>query len=86
MATASGCSASTRVEHPVALQLGGSNPAELAASARSARIRLRRDQPQCRLPVGPRAGRRFGACLMAEPRLVAEVRRGDEAAVMCPSR
>ena len=45
-------------EHPVALQLGGSDPAELAEAARHRRGRgLRRDQPQRRLPVGPRAGR-----------------------------
>ena len=44
-------------EHPVALQLGGSDPHELAeAAAHRRRLRLRRDQPQRRLPVRPRAG------------------------------
>ena len=39
-----------RIEHPVALQLGGSDPAELAEAARIGdSVRLRRDQPQCRL-------------------------------------
>ena len=44
-------------EHPVALQLGGSDPRALAACAAHRRgLRLRRDQPQRRLPVRPRAG------------------------------
>ena len=65
-------------EHPVALQLGGSEPAELAR-VRAARraLGLRRDQPQLRLSVRARAARRFGACLMAEPALVADCVRGD---------
>ena len=45
------------VEHPVALQLGGSEPALLARGrADRGGVRLRRDQPQRRLPVGPGAG------------------------------
>ena len=44
-------------EHPVALQLGGSRSAALAQCARIAEdLGYRRDQSQCRLPVGPRAG------------------------------
>jgi tRNA-dihydrouridine synthase A len=43
-------------EHPVALQLGGSDPEELCARrGHRGRGRIRRDQPQCRLPVGPGA-------------------------------
>ncbi len=45
-------------EHPLALQLGGSEPAELAACAKLAeRWGLRRDQPQLRLPERARAAR-----------------------------
>ena len=43
-------------EHPVALQLGGSDPAILARAATSGRaVGLRRDQPELRLSVGARA-------------------------------
>jgi tRNA-dihydrouridine synthase A len=60
-------------EHPVALQLGGSDPAALAACARMggawgyAEINLNVGCPSDRVSSG-----RFGACLMAEPSLVAE--------------
>jgi tRNA-dihydrouridine synthase A len=60
-------------EHPVALQLGGSNPADLAQSARIAEdfgydeINLNVGCPSDRVQEG-----RFGACLMAEPVLVGE--------------
>ncbi|WP_375597932.1 tRNA dihydrouridine(20/20a) synthase DusA [Devosia sp. Naph2] len=60
------------VEHPLALQLGGSDPAELAkASAIAAtfgydEINLNVGCPSDRVQSG-----RFGACLMAEPDLVA---------------
>ena len=59
-------------EHPVALQLGGSDPAELAAAARIAEewgydeVNLNVGCPSDRVQSG-----RFGACLMAEPELVA---------------
>ncbi len=58
-------------EHPLALQLGGSEPAELAACARLARkwgydeINLNCGCPSERVQRGA-----FGACLMAEPALV----------------
>ena len=58
-------------EHPVALQLGGSGPRELAESARIGEqwgydeINLNVGCPSDRVQSG-----RFGACLMAEPRLV----------------
>lgn len=60
-------------EHPVALQLGGSDPAELAACAR---IGAEYGYDEINLNVGCPSDRvqsgRFGACLMAEPELVAE--------------
>jgi tRNA-dihydrouridine synthase A len=61
------------IEHPVALQLGGSEPADLAKSARLGRqwgydeINLNCGCPSERVQRGA-----FGACLMAEPRLVAD--------------
>ena len=60
-------------EHPVALQLGGSDPAELANAARMGEaagfdeINLNVGCPSDRVQSG-----RFGACLMAEPQLVAD--------------
>ena len=61
------------VEHPVALQLGGSEPALLARAARIGaehgfdEINLNCGCPSDRVQAG-----RFGACLMREPSLVAE--------------
>ncbi len=60
-------------EHPVALQLGGSDPRDLAASAKIGEafgydeINLNVGCPSDRVKDG-----RFGACLMAEPALVAQ--------------
>ena len=60
-------------EHPVALQLGGSDPQELAEAARIGadfgydEINLNVGCPSDRVPSG-----RFGACLMHEPALVAD--------------
>lgn len=60
-------------EHPVALQLGGSEPADLAHAARLGaqwgydEINLNCGCPSERVQRGA-----FGACLMAEPRLVAD--------------
>ena len=60
-------------EHPVALQLGGSDPDALAAAARIGasvgydEINLNVGCPSDRVQSG-----RFGACLMREPTLVAE--------------
>lgn len=60
-------------ERPLALQLGGDRPAELAAAARIGaalgydEINLNVGCPSERVQQG-----RFGACLMAEPGLVAE--------------
>src|SRR5467141_4880798 len=59
-------------EHPVALQLGGSDPRDLAAAAKIGEdfgydeINLNVGCPSDRVKDG-----RFGACLMAEPALVA---------------
>ena len=61
------------VEHPVALQLGGSEPGLLAQAARIGaetgfdEINLNCGCPSDRVQAG-----RFGACLMREPELVAE--------------
>ncbi|MDH7453985.1 tRNA dihydrouridine(20/20a) synthase DusA [Luteimonas composti] len=61
------------VEHPVALQLGGSEPAQLAQAARIGaergfdEINLNCGCPSDRVQAG-----RFGACLMREPTLVAD--------------
>jgi tRNA-dihydrouridine synthase A len=61
------------VEHPVALQLGGSEPGLLAQAARIGadhgfdEINLNCGCPSDRVQAG-----RFGACLMREPALVAE--------------
>jgi tRNA-dihydrouridine synthase A len=60
-------------EHPVALQLGGSEPLALAACTRIAsdygydEVNLNVGCPSDRVQSG-----RFGACLMQEPELVAE--------------
>ena len=62
----------SREEHPVGLQLGGSDPQKLAAAARLGadygydEINLNIGCPSDRVQSG-----RFGACLMAEPDLVA---------------
>ena len=59
-------------EHPIALQLGGSDPAKLATAASIGadlgydEINLNVGCPSDRVQEG-----RFGACLMAEPELVA---------------
>jgi tRNA-dihydrouridine synthase A len=60
-------------EHPVALQLGGSDPEALAAAAR---IGANYGYDEINFNVGCPSDRvrsgRFGACLMAEPGLVAD--------------
>ena len=73
-------------EHPVALQLGGSDPARLAMAARIGEdfgydeINLNVGCPSDRVQSG-----RFGACLMAEPALVAECMAAIAAAVRVPA-
>ena len=72
-------------EHPVALQLGGSDPAELAHCARLGErygydeINLNCGCPSERVQHGA-----FGACLMAEPELVADCVRAMREAVTVP--
>jgi len=69
-------------DNPVALQLGGSDPAALAAAARIGEdfgyeeINLNVGCPSDRVQSG-----RFGACLMREPKLVAECMAAIIAAV-----
>jgi tRNA-dihydrouridine synthase A len=72
-------------EHPVALQLGGSEPDALAQSARLGRqwgydeINLNCGCPSERVQKGA-----FGACLMAEPALVADCMKAMQDAVDIP--
>jgi tRNA-dihydrouridine synthase A len=73
-------------EHPVALQLGGSDPADLAEAARIGEaegydeINLNVGCPSDRVQSG-----RFGACLMREPELVAECMTAIRGAVKVPA-
>jgi tRNA-dihydrouridine synthase A len=72
-------------EHPVALQLGGSDPDALATAAKIGEdfgydeINLNVGCPSDRVKDG-----RFGACLMAEPELVAEGVAAMKRAVKIP--
>ncbi len=72
-------------EHPVALQLGGSDPRALAQCARIGadlgfdEINLNAGCPSDRVQDG-----RFGACLMAEPALVGDCVAAMKAAVTIP--
>jgi tRNA-dihydrouridine synthase A len=72
-------------EHPVALQLGGSEPALLAQASRIGadwgfdEINLNVGCPSDRVQAG-----RFGACLMREPSLVADCIAAMQAAVPVP--
>lgn len=72
-------------EHPVAVQLGGSDPAQLAAAARIAEdfgydeVNLNVGCPSPRVSAAD-----FGACLMKEPALVADCLAAMRAAVRIP--
>ena len=72
-------------EHPLALQLGGSEPADLAHCAKLGEewgydeINLNCGCPSDRVQSG-----RFGACLMAEPQLVARLVGAMREAVSIP--
>jgi tRNA-dihydrouridine synthase A len=72
-------------EHPVALQLGGSDPGLLAHAAR---LGAARGYDEINLNVGCPSDRvqsgRFGACLMAEPDLVADCVRAMRESVQVP--
>lgn len=73
------------IEHPVALQIGGSDPAELAQAARIGaqwgydEINLNCGCPSERVQQGA-----FGACLMLEPALVADGIKAMQDAVPIP--
>ncbi len=73
------------MEHPVALQLGGSDPSDLATAAKIGEdygydeINLNVGCPSDRVKDG-----RFGACLMAEPALVADGIAAMKRAVRVP--
>jgi tRNA-dihydrouridine synthase A len=73
------------VEHPVALQIGGSDPDEVA---RATEIATTYGYDEINLNVGCPSDRvqsgKFGACLMAEPALVAELVRAMRAATHLP--
>src|ERR1700750_2684146 len=72
-------------EHPVALQLGGSEPRELAVAARAGEeagydeINLNCGCPSDRVSSGS-----FGACLMREPERVADCVAAMKASVQLP--
>lgn len=72
-------------EHPIAIQLGGDDPAQLAECARVAEawgydeINLNVGCPSSRVQSG-----RFGACLMARPEVVARAVTAMRAAVSIP--
>jgi tRNA-dihydrouridine synthase A len=72
-------------EHPVALQLGGSDPGDLATAAKIGEdcgydeINLNVGCPSDRVKDG-----RFGACLMADPQLVADGVAAMKRAVRVP--
>ncbi len=74
-----------REEHPVALQVGGSDPHELAECARIAQdygydeININVGCPSERVQKGA-----FGACLMAEPQLIADCVAAMQTAVSIP--
>ena len=74
-----------KVEHPVALQLGGSDPVKLAEAARIGEafgydeINLNVGCPSDRVQSGT-----FGACLMREPETVASAVAAMKAAVNVP--
>lgn len=77
--------ARAQTENPVALQLGGSDPAALAEAAAIGEdfgydeINLNVGCPSDRVQEG-----RFGACLMAEPQLVADCVAAMQARVKVP--
>jgi tRNA-dihydrouridine synthase A len=72
-------------EHPIAVQLGGSDPRELAEAARICadygydEVNLNVGCPSDRVQDG-----RFGACLMREPSLVGDCVAAMKAAVQVP--
>jgi tRNA-dihydrouridine synthase A len=73
------------IEHPIALQLGGSDPQQLATCCKIAEqwgydeVNLNAGCPSDRVSAG-----RFGACLMAEPDLVADCIKAMQDATSLP--
>lgn len=73
------------VEHPVALQLGGNDPALLAQAARiGADFGYDEINLNCGCPSDRVQGGAFGACLMREPALVGDCVAAMKAAVAIP--
>ena len=73
------------VEHPVALQLGGNDPALLAQAARiGADFGYDEINLNCGCPSDRVQGGAFGACLMREPALVGDCVAAMKAAVTIP--
>ena len=72
-------------EHPVALQLGGSEPRDLAHCARlGERYGYDEINLNCGCPSERVQNGAFGACLMAEPKLVADCVKAMRDAVSTP--
>ncbi len=72
-------------EHPIALQLGGSDPARLAEAARiGAEFGYDEINLNCGCPSDRVQSGRFGACLMREPDLVGECVAAMRDAVRVP--
>lgn len=72
-------------EHPVALQLGGSNPQDLSACAKMAEERGYDEvNLNCGCPSDRVQNGSFGACLMLEPDLVADCIRAMQDACNIP--
>src|SRR5687768_13337222 len=72
-------------EHPVALQVGGSDPADLAAAARiGAQMGYDEINLNCGCPSDRVHSGAFGACLMKRPSLVAECVAAMREAVSIP--
>lgn len=72
-------------EHPVALQLGGSEPADLAAAARiGAQMGYDEINLNCGCPSDRVHSGAFGACLMLRPALVADCVAAMKSAVDVP--
>ncbi|HEY5793733.1 MAG TPA: tRNA dihydrouridine(20/20a) synthase DusA [Bosea sp. (in: a-proteobacteria)] len=74
------------VEHPVALQLGGNDPALLAEAARiGADFGYAEINLNCGCPSDRVQGGAFGACLMREPALVGDCVAAMKASVSIPA-
>ena len=72
-------------EHPLALQLGGSDPGDLAEAAKlGAQFGYDQINLNCGCPSDRVKSGRFGACLMAEPERVAASVKAMRAAVHVP--